>query len=149
MQVIVFRKPCAQPNKKIKPPFFSIVTISPRNSLREIFYSTRTCGNSSLQQNYVWGKTTEKQPLFSSIKRREWDSLDKIAMLDIRNGDSDVLLWAKLEDNFRMLAALMKSRGSLALDFQSYMNNTSICVKNWNKRTNLSAPNIRFQQAFG
>lgn len=50
------------------------------------FYSTRTCGNSSLQQNYVWGKTTEKQLLFSSIKRREWDSLDKIAMLDIRNG---------------------------------------------------------------
>lgn len=37
-------------------------------------------------------KTTEKQMLFSSIKRREWDSLDKTDMFDIRNGDSDVLL---------------------------------------------------------
>lgn len=79
-----FQKPCAQPNQKIKPPLFSIMTILLRSSLRETFCSTRTCENSSLEQNYVWGTTTEEQPLFSSLKRKEWDSVEKTAMLHIR-----------------------------------------------------------------
>lgn len=64
------------------------------------------------------------------VKRREWDSEEKTAMLHIRRGDSDVLLWAKLETSLRRLAALMKAKRSLTLGFQSCVNNIHIYVKN-------------------
>lgn len=51
-------------------------------------------------------------------------------MSHIRRGDSDRLLWAKSETSLRRHAALMKAKGSLTLDFQSYMTNLYVYVKN-------------------
>lgn len=43
----------------------------------------------------------------------------------------------------------MRAKENLTLNFQSCINNIHLYLKNWNKRTSFSAPNIRFQQALG
>lgn len=145
---MVLRKSCAQPIKKIKPPLFRIMTILLRNSLREIFVATRTCENSSLQQRYVWGKARNNCYYFCKKKG-----------MGFWGGDSHVThqksrfrcaALSKIRNHLkRKLAALMKAKGSLTLDFQSCMNNIHIYDKNWNKRATLLALSIRFQQALG
>lgn len=59
-----FQKTLCQTKQENKTTLFYYRDYFTQKFSQGKFYSTRTCGNSSLQQNYVWGKNRETTALF-------------------------------------------------------------------------------------